>query len=112
MLGVGSGGSSTRHAGRAQATEEVRYHPGAISSGGLESPGPGRRSPPLATSARILTGMDIGVGSAVWLGDRPGVVVEGPDEGGQFLIEYSALDGGLESTWCLPGDGRVHPRET
>lgn len=56
--------------------------------------------------------MDIGVGSTVWLGDRPGVVVEGPDEGGQFLIEYSALDGGLESTWCLPGDVRVHPRET
>jgi hypothetical protein len=56
--------------------------------------------------------MDIGVGTAVWLGDRPGVVVEGPDEGGQFLIEYSTLDGGLETTWCLPGDARVHRRET
>ncbi|WP_295120643.1 hypothetical protein [uncultured Leifsonia sp.] len=56
--------------------------------------------------------MDIGVGSTVWLGDRPGVVVEGPDEGGQFLIEYSALDGRLESAWCLPGDARVYPRET
>ncbi|MCI0156179.1 hypothetical protein KNO15_05655 [Leifsonia shinshuensis] len=54
--------------------------------------------------------MDIGVGTAVWLGDRPGVVVEGPDEGGQFLVEYSTLDGGLESIWCPPGDARVQPR--
>ncbi len=56
--------------------------------------------------------MDIGVGTTVWLGDRPGVVVEGPDEGGQFLVEYSALGGGLETTWCAPGDARVQPRRT
>jgi hypothetical protein len=56
--------------------------------------------------------MDIGVGATVWLGDRPGVVVEGPDEGGQFLVEYTALGGELESTWCLPGDTRVQPRPT
>ena len=56
--------------------------------------------------------MDIGVGTTVWLGDRPGVVVEGPDEGGQFLVEYSTLDGGLETAWCAPGDARLQPRQT
>ncbi|MEY9952939.1 hypothetical protein [Leifsonia sp. EB34] len=56
--------------------------------------------------------MDIGVGTTVWLGDRPGVVVEGPDEGGQFLIEYRSLEGGLDTLWCPPGDARVKVRET
>lgn len=56
--------------------------------------------------------MDIGVGTTVWFGDRPGVVVEGPDEGGQFLIEYSTPDSALETIWCPPGDARVQRRES
>lgn len=54
--------------------------------------------------------MEIGVGTAVWFGERPAVVVEGPDEGGQFLVEFPDGDGSLETAWCAPGDGRLRAR--
>ena len=55
--------------------------------------------------------MDIGVGTAVWFGDEPGLVVEGPDEGGQFLVEYGSDGGDLDTVWCAPGDPRIRFRE-
>lgn len=54
--------------------------------------------------------MELGVGVTVWFDRRPGVVVEGPDEGGQFLIEFTRGDGGLDTVWCAPGDARVQFR--
>jgi hypothetical protein len=53
--------------------------------------------------------MELGIGAQVWFDGRAGVVIEGPDEDGQFEIEY-AEDAGLETVWCLPRDGRVTPR--
>jgi hypothetical protein len=55
--------------------------------------------------------MDIGVGTPVWFRTHAAVVVEGPDEGGQFLVEFVADDGGLDTAWCSPGDGSLSPRD-
>lgn len=54
-------------------------------------------------------GMDIGVGSAILWDGHPGMVIEGPDEDGQFLVEFAQSGGGLDTAWFLPGDSRVVP---
>ena len=56
--------------------------------------------------------MEIGVGAAVLIDGRPGVVVEGPDEGGQFLVEYSLAGGDLDTAWCALDDPRLQARDT
>lgn len=58
----------------------------------------------------ILTGMDLGVGTLVWVGDDAGTVIEGPDEGGQFLVEFQRASGDLDTVWCAPVDPRLRPR--
>ncbi|WP_158865099.1 hypothetical protein [Leifsonia sp. AG29] len=53
--------------------------------------------------------MELGIGASVWFEGRPGVVIEGPDEDGQFEIEFVAGDD-LDRAWFLPSDRRVTPR--
>lgn len=53
--------------------------------------------------------MDIGVGSAILWDGHPAMIIEGPDEDGQFLVEFARAPGVLDTVWFLPGDLRAVP---